>query len=154
MNELTCAEMNSVWTLKKLLEREQRRLKDLEVLSSSTSPILDGMPHAKPLVYKVERLAMMTCECQSRIDELAEQLIQAKFDLLNRIQSQRINELCERVLCYHYVACLRMNEVAKLMNYTRDYVWKVHNRGLRILGLSATEMKHIKESSPVVDCSD
>lgn len=154
MNELTCAEMNSVWTLKKLLEREQRRLKDLEVFSSSTSPILDGMPHAKPLVYKVERLATMMCECQSRIDELAEQLIQAKFDLLNRIQSQRINELCERVLCYHYVTCLRMNEVAKLMNYTRDYVWKLHNRGLRILGLSATEMKHIKESSPVVDCSD
>lgn len=144
MNELSCAEMNAVWRVKKLLEREQRRLKDLEVFSSSTSPILDGMPHAKPLVYKVERLATMMCECQSRIDELAEQLIQAKFDLLNRIQSQRINELYERVLCYHYVSCLKMFEVAKLIGYTREHIWKLHNRGLKALGLNPTEMKHVK----------
>lgn len=146
MSNLSCSMLNSVWEIKKALEREQRRLQDLEVFASSTTPILDGMPHAKPLVYKVERIATMTCECKARIDELAEQLIQAKFNLLNQIQAQRINEPIERVLCYHYVACLRMKDVAKLMGYCRDYVWKLHNRGLRILGLSTTEMKKLKAS--------
>lgn len=148
---MTSAELNSVWNLKTQLDREKRRLQDLQVMAESTTAILDDLPRAKPQIYKVERITLLIVACQEKIDELTEQLMQAKFDLLNNLQSLNLNEMCERVLCYHYVACLKFGAVAKLMNITNDYARKLHTRGLKLLGLCANDMGSEK-SRPVAPC--
>ena len=150
MEPLTCAELSVVWILSEKIEREKRRLKDLEVFASSTTPILDGMPHAKPKEYKVERLTTLIVDCKDNLQNLKERLIQVKFDLLNRLKLFNLTELQERVLSYHYVSCLRFKEIAKLIGYTSDYVAKLHNRGLISLGLSLEEMAKVKKSCPVL----
>lgn len=147
MPMMSCEELNSVWTIKKTIEKEQRRLKDLQILAEPSTPLLDGMPHAKPVTYKVERIANMMVDCQQSIDKLNATLEQKKFDLLTRIQSLNLKELQQRVLSYHYVACLKFNEIAKIMGWTKDYIHFLHRHGLRSLGLSISEMNKSKRSN-------
>lgn len=146
MPMMSCEELNAVWIIKKTIEKKQRRLKDLQILAEPSTPLLDGMPHAKPITYKVERIANLMIDCQKAIDNLNATLEQKKFDLLTRIQSLNLKELQQRVLSYHYVACLKFNEIAKLMGFTRNYIQKLHSKGLISLGLTVYEMNQCKKS--------
>lgn len=153
MNLITGEELNAVWELKKKLDREQRRRADLEIFAQSTTQVLDGMPHGKPLTFKVERIATLIMECEDGIKSLAEQIIQRKFDLLTRIQTFHLSELQERVLSYHYVSCLRFKEIAKLMCFTKDYICRLHGQALLRLGLNTREMRKIKKAATDCDIS-
>ena len=143
---MTCEELNSVWFIKRSIEKKQRLLKDLQILAEPSAPKLDGMPHAKTLTYKVERIAAMIVDCQRLIDSLLVNLEQCKIELLSKLQSLKLNELQQRVLSYHYVACLKFNEIAKLMGFTRNYIQKLHSKGLISLGLTVDEMNQCKKS--------
>lgn len=144
---LTCEELNAVWIVKKQLEREQRNLVDLRLMAEPSPNPLDGMPHAKPLTYKVERIAGLMIESQQLIDRLGELLAHRKFELLSKLQSLNLNELQQRVLSYHYVACFKFSEIAKLMNFTKDYIHFLHRHALKALGLSIEAMNKCKKSS-------
>ncbi len=146
---MTYAELNAVWEAKLRLEREKRRLTDLKVCAVSMTPILDGMPHAASLDSTVERLALLIANTEKSIAELCDNLARRKFELLTRLQALPLNELQQRVLSYHYVACLRFKEIAKMMNFTKEYISKLHNRGLRALGLDVDAMNQFKKSSAI-----
>lgn len=137
---LSPVELNSVWDIKKKIAREHRRLIDLAVLAESTTTILDGMPHSKPVDFKVERIATMSADCSALIDALKEQLINVKFALLAKIQACNLPELQERVLSYHYVSCLKFREIGKRLNYTNAYIHKIHLKALSALGLTLDDM--------------
>ena len=149
MSILSYDELNSVWETKLRLEREKRRLVDLKVCAVSMTPILDGMPHATALESKVERITLLIADTEQTIKDMCQSLVQRKFELLTRLQALPLNELQQRVLSYHYVACLRFSEIAKMLSFTKDYVNKLHNRGLRALGLDVDEMNKFKQSSIV-----
>lgn len=149
---MTGAELNFARFLQAQLEREQRRLQDLQVMAESMTPIFDGMPHVKPQTFKTERMALLIVGCQKKIELLTEQLVQTKFDLLTKLQAINLDEQSERVLSYRYVACLTLKAIAKLMNCTSDYVWKMHKRGLRLLGLTLSDVKEAKTSTTVDSC--
>lgn len=147
MPVMTCEELNSVWSVKRRLEREKRNLIDLQIMAEPASPRLDGMPHTHPLTYKVEGIATMMVDSQRLIDQLGESLAQRKFALLNKLQSLNLNELQQRVLSYHYVACLKFKEIARLMSFTDDYIHFLHRHGLKSLGLSVDIVKKFRKSS-------
>ena len=144
---LSCEELNTVWSAKKSLEREQRRLIDLQVIAQPSAPQLDGLPHAKSQSSVVEQLATKMIECQQTIARLNELVAQRKFSLLERLQALNLNELQERVLLYHYVSCLKFTEIAKLMKFTIDYIHFLHRHGLKSLGLTLDEMKREKKKT-------
>lgn len=146
---MTYAELNAVWETKLRLEREKRRLVDLKVCAVSMTPILDGMPHAPALESKVERIALLIADTEQTIKNMCQSLAQRKFELLTRLQALPLNELQQRVLSYHYVACLSFKEIAKMLNFTKEYISKLHNRGLRALGLDVDEMNKFKQPSIV-----
>lgn len=148
MGIITANILNSVWNMKKQINFHLRRLRDLEIMASSATEFVDGVPHARSLTSKVERFAVMIVDCQKLIDDLTEQLIQRKLELMALLQVQKLSEPCARVLNYHYVACLTHSEIAKLMNYTRNYIWKLHRQGIKSLGLTLEEMNNLK-STPV-----
>ena len=132
---------------KKSLEAEKRRLFDLQVLSESTTAILDGMPHSKPLTYKIERITALIVECENRLRQLAEELVQAKCDLLNKLQALNWKEIHLRILNYHYVSCLTFNKIAKLMNFSLPYVSKLHYQALKILGFESMARNRRKKET-------
>lgn len=144
---MTCEELNSVWTVKRRLEREQRNLVDLRIMAEPSANVLDGMPHATPLTYKVERIAAQMADSQRLIERLGELLAQRKFELLTKFQALKLNELQQRVLSYHYVACLKFKEIAKLMHFTDDYIHFLHRHGLKSLGLTIDIVKKFKKSA-------
>lgn len=144
MGIITSNILNSVWNMKKQINFHLRRLRDLEIMASSATEFVDGVPHSKPLTSKIERFAVMIVECQRIIDDLTEQLIQRKLDLMALLQVQSLSEPCARVLNYHYVACLNHSEIAKIMSYTRNYIWKLHRQGIKALGLSWEEISKSK----------
>lgn len=147
---LTCEELNAVWIVKKRLEREQRNLDDLRIMADPVSAPLDGMPHAKPLTYKVERIAALMIESQQLIERLGDMLAERKFELLRKLQSLQLNELQQRVLYYHYVACLKFAEIAKLMSFTKLHIQFLHRQGLKALGLTVGDMNKIKKVSLII----
>lgn len=150
---MTYAELNAVWDAKLRLERERRRLVDLKVCAVSMTPLLDGMPHATALQSKVEQIALLIAESEQVIKDMCQTLAQRKFELLSRLQALPMNELQQRVLSYHYVACLKFKEIAKRLNFTKEYISKLHNRGLQALGLDVDEMNKFKKSSIVLNSS-
>ncbi len=154
MPQITYDELNAVWTLKNQVEREQRRLVDLVIVSQSITTVWDGMPHAKPLTFKVERLSLLIAECKKTIDDLSAQVIDCKLNLLTKLQSLKLKEMHERVLSYHYVSCLRLNDVAKTIGFTRRYVNKLHAQALNALGLTFADMAKSKISTQFKDSSN
>ena len=148
---MTCEELNAVWSVKKRLEREQRYLADLRLMAEPSSPQLDGMPHAKPLTYKVERIAGLMVESQQLIDRLGGLLAERKFELLTKLQSIQLDELQQRVLSYHYVACLKLRDIAKLMNFSLVYIQSLHRKGLKSLGLTVEAMNDEKKKSLITN---
>lgn len=147
---LTCEELNAVWIVKKRLEREQRNLVDLRLMAEPSPPPLDGLPNAKSLTYKVERIATLMIESQQLIERLGNMLAERKFELLTKLQSLQLNELQQRVLSYHYVACLKFAEIAKLMSYTKLHVHFLHRQALKALGLTVDDMNKVKNVSLII----
>lgn len=147
---ITCEELNAVWIVKKRLEREQRNLDDLQLMADPVPQPLDGLPHAQPLTYKVERIAGLMIESQQLIARLGKMLAQRKFELLMKLQALQLNELQQRVLSYRYVACLKFVDIAKLMNYTKLHVHFLHRQGLKALGLTIDDMNKAKNVSLIV----
>ena len=148
---ITCEELNAVWSCKKCMEKEQRNLVDLRIMADPVPAPLDGLPHAKPLTYKVERIAGLIIECQQLIDRLGEMLAQRKFELLTKLQSFQLDELQQRVLSYHYVACLKLRDIAKLMNFSLVYIQSLHRKGLKSLGLTVEAMNDEKKKSLITN---
>lgn len=151
MQRITCEELLSVWTVQQSIEKEKRRLIDLRILAAPPdSPLvarLDGMPHTNPVPVDFGCIAGMIVDCRLAIDRLGEIIVQRKLQLLTKLQSLNLKELQQRVLSYHYVACLPFKNIAELMNFTYSYTNMLHRKGLKFLGLTVDEINKAKQSA-------
>lgn len=144
--KITWRELQSVWQVKNTFEREKNRLCDLQVLSESTTALLDGMPHAKPLTFKVERITALIVECEGRIERLADEFVKAQCDLLNKLEALNLEDIYLRILNYHYVACKKFGEISRLMNFTFQNTKKIFRQAIKALGLNMEELGEYKSS--------
>lgn len=133
MTTITYEELNSVWTIQKAVNREQRRLSDLKALAESLTPHLDGLPRARPLVGKVEQVTTMILESEERLAELNAELIRRKFELLSNLRGLNLSDKEEQVMTCRYVSCMSFKEICRHTGYTRGWVSKLHAFGLRKL---------------------
>ncbi len=90
----------------------------------------------KPQMSVPEKLAIEIAESEAKIEKLVEEMTVRAVELTNKIYETVANVTIAEILTLRYVAGLKVEEIARRLNFTRDYVWKLHNRGLRILGLS------------------
>ena len=137
-------ELLAVWTLKAESERQQHRLNDLQFLLYPNPP-LDGTPRTSTRSSPTERIATLLVDIQRNLNELAERIEVAKLNLLDTLESLLTDELPRRVLIYHYVGCQSFNAVAKHFSYSRRQVIRLHNFGLRSLGLDVRTMMRLKK---------
>lgn len=136
--------INAVRLLHKTYSCEQRRLNDLRFLAYPSPPKIDGMPHAQSPSSKTESIATLIIECERRIDELTTQLEQTKFHLLNQLDKIAMRELPHRVLNYHYVGCQSFASIARIMHFTKQYIFNLHDEGIRACGLDVRELMEFK----------
>ena len=134
-------ELNSVWEIKKEYDRETQRLKDLRLFAQPSSPPIDGMPHAPtPQSSKVESLATLIVELETRLCELYAEWQCRQYQLVTALRNVHMKELSHRVLIFRYADCQSFNAIAKLLNFSRRYVMDLHEAGLRALGLNVQSM--------------
>lgn len=144
--------LNSVWELKLKYERETRRLEDLRFFAQPSAPPLDGMPHAPAQSSKVEKLATLIVDAERTLTTIAEQIEAQKVKLLSLLDQTSMEELPQRVISYRYVGCQSFNAIAKLLHYTRQYILRLHDKGLNALNLDSKMMIGFQTSLRIAQC--
>ena len=134
---MTFEELNSVVEVKSELEAENQRLKDLRFAASQTVSTLSELPKTKPLESKIERFTALIIESEERIAKLTETFIQRQIELFSRIEALKLPELQKRILSYHFVSCMKLSAVARMLNYSRRYVEMQFNKVLSSLGIKS-----------------
>ena len=144
MEMLTYETINIVRSLYKNYGRELRRLEDLNFCSTNLVPKLDGMPHSRAQTSKTETVATLIIEAEQKLADIGAQIEQAKFTLLRKIDEIPMRELPRRVLTYHYVSCQSFSAIARIMHFTKPYIFNLHEEGLKACGLDSREMMAFK----------
>ncbi|MBR2519737.1 MAG: hypothetical protein IKE46_08135 [Selenomonadaceae bacterium] len=144
--------LNSVWELKLKYDRETHRLEDLRFLAHPSTPPMNGMPHATAQASKVEKLATLIVDAERTIQSLADQIETQKFKLLSLLNQTSMDELPQRVINYRYVGCQSFNAIAKLLHYTRQYIIRLHDKGLNALNLDGKMMISFRAGLRIAQC--
>lgn len=121
-------ELSAVQDIRRVIEREQARLKALKSAVSAVVPERDGLPRAKALTSNVEGLAVQIITIQDRIAELKAALVDAATELTGEI-FRRVSGGAAEVLVRRYVMGNRFRDIAMAMNYSESQIFSLHRRG-------------------------
>lgn len=135
---LTSSELKSVKEIRAKIDFETRRLESLKSCAMTTTR-LDGLPHSKPQMSVPEKLAIEIAESEAKIEKLVEEMTVRAVELTNKIYETVANVTIAEVLTLRYVAGLKVEEIARRLNFTRSYIWKLHNRGLEQIDRHCTD---------------
>lgn len=131
---MTFEEINSVKNLRAEFERERQKLESLRLLAESCYvSSFDGLPRAQSLTSKTEKFAVRISEAEERIKILAAEIEREAADLAAIIWSVISDNLLADVMTRHFCAGLSLGDIGKQLSYTRDYIWKLRKRGVKIL---------------------
>lgn len=130
---MTFDELNRVRALREQLAAEIRRLEALRLSANSLCRQLDGLPRSKPLTSTPERIAGAIVDAEQKISELTATLDSAVTNLAEEIYSTISDNLIATVAVMNFCAGLPISEIARRMNYTNNYIWKLQRRAVKIL---------------------
>ena len=134
---MTFAELNSCRLLRKQLDSEIARLEALRLSANSLCRQLDGLPRSTPLTSTPERLAAAIVDAEQKISELTAALDESTTQLAAAIYATISDNLIASVLVMNFCAGVSTGEIARRLNYTRNYIWKLKRRGIKILTADA-----------------
>lgn len=134
---MTFDELNRVRALREQLAAEIRRLETLRLSAASLCRQLDGLPRSTPLTSTPERLAAAIVDSEQKISELTAAIDESATELSAEIYSTISDNLIATVLVMNFCAGVSTGEIARRLNYTRNYIWKVRRRGIKILTAGA-----------------
>ena len=130
---MTIEELNSVNAIRAKIENEKTKLDSLRTCQSGLVAMIDGLPKAKSQSSSTENLTMKILEAEARIGKLIEELELAMINLHAKICCELKVEREQRVMSLVYVAGFNFVQAASHMNYTKDYISKLHKSGLKKL---------------------
>lgn len=134
---MTFDELNRVRALREQLAAEIRRLETLRLSASNLYRQLDGLPRSTPLTSPTEKIASAIVDAEQKISELTAEVDAAATELSAEIYSTICNTLIASVLVMNFCAGVSTGEIARRLNYTRNYIWKLKRRGIKILTAGA-----------------
>lgn len=134
---MTYEELSAALEIRRQIEMETARIEDLRLCAESVGGSkLDDMPKATPMTSKTEKLTVKIMESEERLNQLRAELAEASGQLAERLSNElNGSSLMLSVLLRRYVAGLSITAISRQMHFTRDYILKVHNRGvIRLTG--------------------
>lgn len=120
--------------IKRLDDRIYRRVHQVEELRNKAIMIssvdtsrdrIQSSPSGDNMRYVEKYVDMMR-----GLNELIDNYTHIKNKIIGEIESLN-NEKYSEVLYYRYVEYLIFPEIADRMNYSKDYVWKIHRKALK-----------------------
>ena len=128
---MTVEELNSVFEVKAKIESERAKLETLKICSESVKPIeLSGLPKAKNQSSAVERFAVSIIESEQKILALQNELVEVAATLAQKLTAELENSspLLLSVMIRRYCGTMSFNEIARSLNFTRNYIQKLHKQ--------------------------
>lgn len=128
---MTIEELNSVFEVKAKIESERAKLETLRICSATVKPVeLSDLPKAKNQSSAVERFAVAIIETEQKILALQNELVEVAAKLATKLTSELKNQnsLLLSVMIRRYCACMTFNEMARSLNFTRNYIQKLHKQ--------------------------
>lgn len=137
MTKLTIEDLNEPKFIREEISREQSKLEALKISATSFNFAMnDTKVQSKAQTAATEKFALMIFEAENRLSELESKLADVTSKLAKKICVAFRNGLFVSILIQHYCGGRSFSVIANKLNYTRDYVWKLHKRA--IAALSAT----------------
>ena len=129
---MTEQELNSVRELKKKIRDVESQLQALRTAAENLVPILDGLPHSNEAKSRVEKIALSLVETERELDNLREKIIVVKSQLTDKILREVEDTTYQTLLVLRYVECLSFKETARRMHFSLRYVFKLHDKILKL----------------------
>ena len=123
---MTRKELSQLYWLKKEIERESRRVEELEALATGCTAGASGMPGSGGLSDKTA-IAGQIADCKTLIETKRHELVTEYNRLLHYIKDVD-DAYIRNILKYRYIECLTWRQVALWMGGTASAVRMAHNR--------------------------
>lgn len=126
---MTRKELSQLYWLKKEIERESRRVEELEALATGCTAGASGMPGSGGLSDKTA-LAAQIADCKTLIETKRHELVTEYNRLVHYIKDVD-DAYIRNILKYRYIECMTWQQVAARMGSTPDAVRVAHHRFLQ-----------------------
>lgn len=119
------------------LSKDIRKYKDLYDsiynLIEGTSIIISGLPHsATPDPHRFESMMAKALDYEMEIQRLEEAFNKAVVEVTDAICSIN-NPTCEEVLRHRYLDFMDWTTIARKLDYSLDWVFRLHRKGLSLI---------------------
>lgn len=128
---MTKEELSQLYWLNREIEREERRLKELEAAATDTSAKITGLPRMGGLTDKTE-IAVEIADSK-KIIETKKKLCLIEYNRLMRYIANVPDSLMRQILTYRHIEGMNWYRVARAIGggNTADGVRKAHDRFLQ-----------------------
>ena len=128
---MTDQELNRVRDLRQRIRDLERHLQALRLSVENLVPVIDGLPHSHEVSRRVEKLAVKIVDAEQELDQLREEMLRAKSELVNIITGKVEDPTLQTLLILRYVSCCTFKETARRMRFTLRYIFKLHEKILK-----------------------
>lgn len=127
---MTTKELSQLYHLNREIERDQKRLQELEAAASSCAVNITGMPHTPGVSDKVGRYAAEIADLRGIIDANIQRCFY-ELNRLNRYISSIEDSHIRQIFQLRYVNGLSWQDVAYCVGRSEDAVKKANYRYLK-----------------------
>ena len=123
---MTWAELNEVRDLNKAIEDVTKEIDMLHLSLALKIPERDGMPKAKPLNSRVERIAIRITDAENKLAELKKLLEDAIPRLENKIRAEIKDTTARTLFIFRYIDCMYFLDIGFAMGYSERHIYYLH----------------------------
>ena len=122
--------LNAVRELKEKIVTAEAELENLRGLAGNLVPTLDGLPMARSLDSRVEKLTVKVVAAEKELDRLKAEFEKAAAELYDEIQRRVKSVQAATVMILHYVTCLSFRQIARRISYSLRQVFRYNQQGV------------------------
>ena len=130
--------LNRPFEIRKLIRIRNNQLQGVNNLIHGTTAVIDGLPRSdSPDPHRLESLMNKSIDLDLEIRKLTEDLGKATSDVMAAINSIN-NPACEEVLTARYLNFKDWTTIASELDYCRDWVFRLHRKGMNLIRINPT----------------
>ncbi|MCF0262423.1 MAG: hypothetical protein HUK23_05895 [Sphaerochaetaceae bacterium] len=118
--------------ISRIIEKKEKRLESIRSKLGDSAKALDGLGSSSTPHSPFEADLLFAIDLEKEIQNLNAQLQQARTDIWYAIKGVS-NPNVEEVLIYRYLDYKEWVDISRCMDFSLDYVYRLHRRGLESL---------------------
>ncbi len=125
--------MNRPFEINRTLKVRTVQLQGIRNLLNGTSVVISDMPRSSSSdPHRLESLIAKSLDLDLEITKLTDELGKSISEVTSAINSIN-NPACEEVLTARYLCFEDWTTIARKLNYSKDWVYRLHRKGLDLI---------------------